>query len=305
MKKVYPSKQVCHVWANQQQQEGRNSTGNVFFERDTIYSYGHHFPMARIDAKNKVVLFTTKTYSITTSKHLSFAWRAIPGTLKILCVNNVMAKTMTDHGNNLDIIRKEAEGLVLSFYRARTAGESIKNKIDTLVDTYNTYSALYCKRAKLSIKLDNETGKKVLARAKAAAALKAQETRAENEKYINAIPIYIDSWRKFEEDHNQAVFGCNPYKLRDMALKNTLLRTNEDTIYTSKGAEFPVSHAKLAWRIIKDCHDNNKEFIPNGHTIHVGPFTISKIETNGDVTAGCHFIKYAEIELMAKTLGLV
>ena len=45
----------------------RCNGGNVFFEGNTIYSYGHHFPMA-IKFNGKL-LYNDDTYSVSTSKH--------------------------------------------------------------------------------------------------------------------------------------------------------------------------------------------------------------------------------------------
>lgn len=52
------------------------STDNLFIEGDTIYSYGHHFPIARRIGQNKF-LFTTKGYSQTTSVHKGRVMRAL------------------------------------------------------------------------------------------------------------------------------------------------------------------------------------------------------------------------------------
>jgi hypothetical protein len=46
MKHVFNSSEVPHIWALQQQNEGRNSQGNFYFNGATIYSYGSHFPIA-------------------------------------------------------------------------------------------------------------------------------------------------------------------------------------------------------------------------------------------------------------------
>lgn len=40
----------------------------MFFEEQTIYSYGHHFPIARLIGNNRV-LFTAQEYSATTRNH--------------------------------------------------------------------------------------------------------------------------------------------------------------------------------------------------------------------------------------------
>lgn len=62
----------------------RKTTGhsnNMFINRDTIFSYGYHFPIARHTDKmyqNKpIVLFTTRKYSMTTSHHKANVWSAL------------------------------------------------------------------------------------------------------------------------------------------------------------------------------------------------------------------------------------
>lgn len=69
---------IAHMWANQTQDNARNS-GNFFYDNDTIYSYGRHFPIARHvtnEAGQKAVLFTTRSYSNTTAKHISIVRQA-------------------------------------------------------------------------------------------------------------------------------------------------------------------------------------------------------------------------------------
>ena len=53
MKNVFNNRQLAHVWANQSQDTGRNANGSMFFESDTIYSYGRHYAMARIYKRNE------------------------------------------------------------------------------------------------------------------------------------------------------------------------------------------------------------------------------------------------------------
>lgn len=73
IKQVVSESQVVHLWANQVQEHARTSRNNIFFNGDIIYSYGHHFPMARHVTNSKgekAVLFTERTYSVTTAGHL-------------------------------------------------------------------------------------------------------------------------------------------------------------------------------------------------------------------------------------------
>jgi hypothetical protein len=71
--------QVAHVWA--QQRKESMSGSNFYFEGPTIFSYGRHFPIAKfIERKGKkAVLFTTRGYSPSTSKHISYHARALNG----------------------------------------------------------------------------------------------------------------------------------------------------------------------------------------------------------------------------------
>lgn len=80
MKKVFSSNsQLAHVWANQLQSEGRASS--MFFEGPVIYSYGHHYEIARfVEAPNgqKVCFVNANGYSNSTAKHTAHVWAAIP-----------------------------------------------------------------------------------------------------------------------------------------------------------------------------------------------------------------------------------
>ena len=68
MKTVFSNNELVHVYASGTQSRGRTSNGNMYFEGDTIYSYGSHFPMAiRYGEK---YLINGDSYSVTTSQHM-------------------------------------------------------------------------------------------------------------------------------------------------------------------------------------------------------------------------------------------
>jgi hypothetical protein len=67
----------------------------LYFDADPIYSYGGHFPIARhvVDNPTKrnpkpAVLFTTRTWSVTTSGHVSAVRSSIPRDLPVFRVYN-------------------------------------------------------------------------------------------------------------------------------------------------------------------------------------------------------------------------
>jgi len=56
--------------------KGKNATGSLFIEYDTIYSYGYHYPLARRVANNKYLVNNRKV-SMTTSKHTGMLKRIL------------------------------------------------------------------------------------------------------------------------------------------------------------------------------------------------------------------------------------
>jgi hypothetical protein len=75
MKTVFTNQELFHVFASGTQEHGRSANGNVFFSGNVLYSYGTHFPLAvRYNGK---MLLNADSYSVTTSKHKSYAARAL------------------------------------------------------------------------------------------------------------------------------------------------------------------------------------------------------------------------------------
>lgn len=70
---------VARAWASREY-EGGKSDHRVFFERDVIYSYGRHFPIARLldtPTGGVAALYTSERYSVSTSKHKSIVASAL------------------------------------------------------------------------------------------------------------------------------------------------------------------------------------------------------------------------------------
>jgi hypothetical protein len=92
MKTVFSNSMLCHTWANQLQNFGKGSS--MYFEGNTIYSYGSHYEIAQIiEAPNltKVFFVNSNGYSNTTAKHTNHVWRSIPDNFpvfKIPFINN-------------------------------------------------------------------------------------------------------------------------------------------------------------------------------------------------------------------------
>src|SRR5581483_2478726 len=84
-----------------------------------------------------------------------------------------------------------------------------------------------------------------------------------------------------------------------------MLRITGNEVETSKGARFPVSHAKRGLAVVRACMSSNREYVRNGHTVHLGHYPLDRVEVNGTVHAGCHVVTWAEIERIAPQLDAI
>jgi hypothetical protein len=303
MRTVMKSDMVAHVWAQQTQSEARNSTRSLFFDRETIYSYGSHFPIARF-IKNKAgvsaVLFTTRGYSTTTSGHIHDVRRALRG--HDITIFNVERPDHTPRE-----LKASAEH---SIREALTAAQNARAKA----------FEHYC-RAEIVVEETNELFK-----------FMGQRFRV---RMPRVKPEVLEKWRTAHERHldvlarQQAVRMARTAEERAWAEKtrlerrtawlagepnclfrtdwneDTLLRVHGDNVETSLGAEIPVSHAKRIWPVILQHRTDGTTYVRNGHSHHVGQFAIDRIDPTGDIKAGCHFIKFDQIEKIAVVLGLI
>jgi hypothetical protein len=146
MKKVHTPENVAHLFANQLQDEARTQTNNFYFFNDKIYSYGHHFCIAR--HYNGILLFTERGYSNTTSKHINHVWNASNHLEKIYCYN-----PSGTHLENFQYWINEAEKNIDKLSNARkpeiylTNLDTIKNKAERYANFFNTKIPKQLKKA--------------------------------------------------------------------------------------------------------------------------------------------------------------
>ena len=78
VKQVFDNDGVAHAFAAGRQDHGRSQNGNFYFHGDTLYSYGAHYPVVRLDRETETAYFNSDQSSVTTEgKHKSAARRAL------------------------------------------------------------------------------------------------------------------------------------------------------------------------------------------------------------------------------------
>lgn len=309
MKTVFDNRQCVHIWAQQNQSNGRSSNGNLFFEGKTIYSYGYHFPLASF-ATNDTVLINSDSYSVSTSKHQGYVRQSVNHKNRISVCSSVLKHFISERGfgkstqhalaqsalsevNSLiekaakRKARKYAAQDILEAQGVLERAEHIFTYFDAQLpkDFIKAKKSLNNKDAQELIAFEKKRQEKIELERKAKYELDQAIYRAECLKWIN------------NEETEVSVFGCD----------KIFLRINGDEIETTKGARFPIEHAKKAFRAISTAKENSYDYereYDRGFHYRLGHFTIDKIDAQGNVKAGCHFVEWDEIERIAKILKI-
>ncbi len=303
MKKVVTGDMVCHLWANQSQDEARNAQGNLYFNGETIYSYGSHFPMARI-LNNGTVLVTTRGYSRTTAKHLRMVRSAIQHLHMIKCFDPTPIGTR-DHHRNLQDMRDRCAAALDKAARARTYTAMHMRDAESRVQDHAAYRAYFGEDLDAILVIPESWKQEAQTRIAAQQAQnkerKAQQ--AAREALNKAARLAdLEEWKTNPQFYIRAGFHDLPVALR-------LIRTTPDVqdeqaiIQTSWGAEIPADHAQRIWKKVQTIRTTGIPYRRNGHTEYAGVFAIDRIDTHGTLKAGCHTITFEAMHELADRLG--
>ena len=286
IKQVYENDMVAHLWANQSQDSARNAKNTFYFEGDTIFSYGSHFPIARhVETKRgHAVLLTTRDYSVTTTSHKSTVARAC----QHLTVFHVRDVDDTNRRTQFNEYRERYVELSRKYARARSNRPWIFGTMRGLVDEANRFAHFFGLRCRLKMPTDAsamEVECKAIER-RERTRQQRQESKRKRESFKR-----VQQWVDGKSDH------CPDYgPIR--------LRIVDDELQTSHGARIPLDHAIKAFRLIKRLHDQGQAYQRNGRAVRLGHFALDAVDAQGNITAGCHNIAWDEIERVAILAGI-
>ena len=274
MKKVVSPSQVAHLFANQTQSEATTQGRNFYFYNKSIYSYGIHFCIAKFVDEN-TLLFTEKSYSNTTAKHINHVRHATSHIKKIYCSNPT-----GNHEENFNAWLSEAEYNISKLKNARKPEnyilelQRIKDKANKYAEYFGIVTPLTLENAlKITEKAEVleylETKAEAIAKEK-----KRKETELRKEHAKN-----LKKWKKFE------IYSLYQRDGFDY------LRKDSENFQTSQGVKIPIAVGLRFYNSIV-----NK-------TIKVGDkfldYTISEIN-NKLIKIGCHTITLKEINTIVK-----
>jgi len=273
MKTRFNNKELCHVWAQQTQEIGKGSS--MFFEGPSIYSYGHHFEIARF-VKDQVILFNPRKYSNTTAKHKLYVSRAIPSGYRVFTVPYFTGTGLTI--DNIHYFTNEIKSTLEDASRSwkykemhlRDAQRQISDMIDYMTEfnISDTETTLEYKRMDL---LSPEVMIKL-----------QEEDKARKAKELIKRKKDIAEWLTGEIN---SISG----------LSEIFLRAKNEEVETTLGAKVPISTAKVLFNMIKAGK-------PPVHGFQIGHYTVNGY-SDGILTVGCHRLKDQEINRFASTMG--
>lgn len=299
---------VAHEWAHQAARGNAANGHHMFYAEDTIYSYGLHFPIARLVTVKgaQCVLFTTRRYSVSTAKHITITRRACS---HLLTFHVPFVGLREKHSENMASYRDEVKLKIDKASRRRSASNAVYDleQCERLCDDASEYAKFFkLDRRKLAFRAPTmpsdlgarlETLREAHKRELLAQKVKREERHAEIERDI------IPRWREGEAVSIPYDYSSNGVYL---------LRVMGDNIETSGNARFTVADALALWPILQRLRSMLKSdkgarvaaWINGRELPKLGFYQINSVSTVG-VRAGCHLVEWQEIDGVAGKLGLL
>lgn len=276
---------IAHIWATQTMQYKRE--GNVYFEGDTIYSYGSHFPMARILTNKRgerAAIITIDGYSSTTARHLGETRQAVT---HMTCFH-VPIKDMDAKGQ-FESYRVRMNRALLDASKARAKRADYLSEALHYIEEGNAFAAFMGLRARLKTPTDMDK-----AIADASARFKAERPRAKRVSEQKEREVYA----KFQSDLESWKRGGDinlPYRSGP-----AYLRIVGDQIETSRNASVPLAVAIRAYRHFKPLRESGmawtRDHNPDNDAARLSHYTIDRMDDDGTLHIGCHTITWNEVE---------
>jgi hypothetical protein len=268
MKTVFNSNsELSHAWANNLSNYGR--TKSMFFENDSIYSYGYHFLIAKKFEDLKLVLINSNGYSSSTGKHINHVYYSISDEYIILRVPFHQNK----FGNFGEVVKKLSSQI----------DDCLKQQLNARSNTFGFIQALllrstlvsFCSIFELELPTLPENWDQAKEKFEALNSQREQITEAKKLKSIEKQKENLQKW--LNRDYNLPLYELPIY-----------LRYSIDgsIIETSHGAKVSKLEALKLLSKFRSGQDIIGE--------QIGGFKILSIDSD-KIKIGCHVIEWNTI----------
>lgn len=328
MKTVFSNDMLAHVWAQLKQPHGRSSS--MRFDGSTAYSYAE--PVAHIvetPTGIRVALFTSRTWSVTTSKHVSMYRRACGPEMRQFTVPDMLlgryhvsASEFNDaHHTNVEQFRTDYRAMLTQLMRAPSHSWRVRNfEPDGQSENYQTAAHRdLCELSRTLEDYQQSFGLEVTPlpwQVDADAAIARRDRLANDPKAIarRAAQEAAEKARaekralaEFERTEKaRAAFRAGEPRTWETRCADeqgrAYLRLSSDgaTVETSQGADAPLSDVSrvlaLYSRIWWDGQPAWKVPAEWLKDARLGSFRLDSIDADGTARAGCHRFSATEIK---------
>jgi hypothetical protein len=305
-KYVYKSDEIPHLFVHKTQDSARNQQGNFYFDGDTLYSYGSHYPLAQhvtgVNGEAGILVNVStrnRGGSPTTTQQRNRVRHSIPDSITTFDVETIRVEQY-GHDVNIASFQADAKTQLEKARNGRKYGASSLASAFEFRTIATKYAAFFGIETPdfsfLPAGLELEKLEAQIAERRARADVadaernrKEQARRLERQRLAAfAVPEKIAAWR-----------AGKPVNTWDLP---TMLRIDGEEVVTSQGARVPVEHAKRVLGIVCKVKERGEPFVTNGHTIPIGVYRVDRIDADGTLHAGCHHITFDEIQAIAPQL---
>lgn len=299
------AREICHHYAAQPDRDRKS--GNVSIRDGILYSY--NAPIARLTGNPALpLLYSVRTYSVTTGKHLSFAHSALHHIRPSLAVLYPAASAAYQHAENIKhLIADGIQALknaglprIREATRAGHIARAIQHRDNA--ELYRTAFKIQLKdldadtrrdRARLA-KLSPETAAAALATVKR----QEEETKKRREKARAESQARWVRQEQEQAERNAAHLAAWIAGERETPPNRhegeTRLRVRAGNVETSHGASVPAADALRLWPLAERAQKTGGTYRPDkAHP--VGIYTLDHVSPQG-ARIGCHFIPFEEMQ---------
>jgi hypothetical protein len=273
MKKVVSNHDVAHLFALQSQSEAHNPSRSFYFEGTELFSYGRHFCIAKfVDANT--LLFTERTYSNTTAKHINYAKQATSHIKKISC-----RFPTGSHAENFDWWIARANDQLQFLIRSRKPEKYVAELL-RIEDRAKIYSEYF------GIEVDSELQSLVSIKDKEKAEeYSRKEEQEEQERIAKAHKKDLILFREFKRDTIYTRNGFDYVRVNDFS----------EYFETSQGVKIPTAVGLRFYELLSAGKIKSGDKLMQYEVRDINKESIS---------IGCHTITFKEIKKAIKSVTI-
>lgn len=336
MKTVFTNSMCAHVWAQLSQPHGHSDS--MSFDGAVAYSYreAEAHIMRKPDGSTICLFNSNHQRSNSTIKHMHEYRRAYGYAGPSFNVPDILTQRFHTgdiapeaHARNIkhfERVYREAIADMLKYIAEswRISGDKPRGYLIELANNWHQYAEafgipshtldvnadvapIYARRDRIL------NDPKRAERLEKAAAQRAAQLVAASERSMQARAEHnrIASLKGVERVALWLAGGAMRLNFGDVASeRGALLRIRDGKVETSMGAECPLDYVVPAMKFWRSTVNASMPYpqsfaAPNLYPVKLGHFQLDSIDADGNVRAGCHYIKRAELERLETLLAAV